>query len=110
MRILALVFVFGCGSKSAPPAQEPAPTGAPLAAEPAAEDGGPAPTDVKPEDASCPPLEQYSESIGKACPAPDVSCGYARCAKAKGFCNIIVCKGGTWQNIEVPPPPPPGVK
>ncbi len=111
MRTILLALVLACGGSKSPPAQpDPTPPGAPLAAEPPAEDGGPAPTNVKPEDPSCPALEQYTASLGQACPVPETSCGYTRCREAKGFCNIIVCRDGVWKNVEVPPPPPPGVK
>jgi hypothetical protein len=83
MRLAALMFVIACGgSPKAPPAST-----------------APASTPPAGTDTTCP-------AEGTACQTENDSCGGPACKDAKGFCNVVVCRGGTWQRMEVPPPPP----
>jgi hypothetical protein len=53
-------------------------------------------------DAGCP--TDPAAAVGQPCATPGQYCG--SCADAASFCNEIACMGGSWTNVEVPPPPP----
>src|SRR5690349_8536374 len=96
LRIGALTLVVltaACGGSNSTPTSTPAPA-------------RPGSGSAQQPSASCPapPLEK---ALGAPCATPGQSCGAEACGKATGFCNIIVCRGGVWANVEVPPPPPP---
>jgi hypothetical protein len=76
VKLLIVGFFAAC-------AGEPAPTQAPT------------PVSV----AVCP--SDIATLVGKPC-SPAQTCGSA---SGTGFSNVVVCRGGTWQQVEVPPPP-----
>ena len=101
--IFALALA-ACGSKSAPPAEPGAPTTtAPL--DVPATDAGSA-SSATPDDPRCPASNAIGAALDQPCSPEGLGCGAARCRTAKGFCTVIVCKGGVWSAIEVPPPAP----
>lgn len=55
-------------------------------------------------EAECP--ADLGGAIDAPCDPEGRSCGGEGCADACGFCNLIVCEGGRWRRLEVPPPPP----
>jgi hypothetical protein len=86
---LVLVLVAACGSTSKPSpaaAAAPAPTGSATAP-------------------ACP--DDVATLVGTPCPAENATCGADAARKATGFSNVVVCRNGTWAQVEVPPPPPP---
>ncbi len=63
----------------------------------------PAATPAAPPAADCP--SDIATLVGKPCPTNGAHCGDAN---GSGFSNIVVCQGGSWTHVEVPPPPPGG--
>lgn len=60
-------------------------------------------TGGSPPSPSCP----TGDVVGTSCPVEGQFCGAEACQiDPCAFCNIIVCSGGVWQRIEVPPLPP----
>jgi hypothetical protein len=91
MMRLALIFVVACGSSARPASQPPAAT---------------TPVTSAPPEPGCPARGEIQTAIGTPCPTEGQSCGSKEAAAATGFSNVLLCKGGHWQNLEVPPPPP----
>jgi hypothetical protein len=54
---------------------------------------------------ACP--AEIGAAVGTACSIDNQSCGGEACAKSTSFCNVIVCSGGKWIQLEAPPPPGP---
>ena len=87
MRIFRLAFVIlvACSHNKAPATQPASPSAQPQAAAPAGE---------------------VCAAEGTPCTTEGENCGAKAAAAATGFSHVMVCKGGTWQAIEVPPPAP----
>jgi hypothetical protein len=56
-------------------------------------------------DAQCP--GDNVAALRKPCAHEGQTCGSARCGTAGGWCNFMECRGGRWENVEVPPGPAP---
>ena len=51
-----------------------------------------------------PATTEQCAAPGTPCDTPNASSGDEACREAKGFCNVVVCRNGSWQNLEVLPP------
>lgn len=51
--------------------------------------------------AACP--SDLATLIGTSCSVEGATCGHG---SDTGLSNIVVCRTGTWRQVEVPPPPP----
>lgn len=97
--LLALAL-FGAGFGCASPRSSAAPPGA-TSSQPAS---AASPASDAPD---CPHGEATVTAIGTPCAHEGQVCGARAAAKATGFSNLLHCRGGRWENVEVPPPPPP---